>query len=40
VHIVNEVRTMLGKPEVTEEQLGIQHETPLDVPDKAFSGPF
>jgi len=40
VHIVNEIRTMMGLPEVTEEQLGIQHETPLDVPDKGFSGPF
>jgi pyruvate dehydrogenase E1 component beta subunit len=40
VHIVNEVRTMMGLPEVTEAQLGIQHETPLDVPDKAFTGPF
>lgn len=40
VHIVNAVRAMLGLPERTEEELGIQHETPLDVPDKAFTGPF
>jgi len=40
VHVVNGVRTIMGLPEVTEEQLGIQHETPLDVPDKAFTGPF
>jgi pyruvate dehydrogenase E1 component beta subunit len=40
VHVVNGVRTMMGLQEVTEEQLGIQHETPLDVPDKAFTGPF
>jgi pyruvate dehydrogenase E1 component beta subunit len=40
VHIVNEARTMLGLQAATEEQLGIQHETPLDVPDKGFTGPF
>ncbi len=40
VHVVNAVRRMLELPEQTEEQLGIQHETPLDIPDKTFSGPF
>jgi len=40
VHLVNAVRTMLGRPEVTETDLGIRHETPLDVPDRAFTGPF
>ena len=40
VHIVNAVRPMMGLREATEEQLGIQHETPLDIPDKAFTGPF
>lgn len=40
VHVVNAARNMLGLKEVTEEQLGIRHETPLDVPDKAFTGPF
>jgi len=40
VHVVNAVRAMLGLPEQAEEQLGIRHETPLDVPDKAFTGPF
>lgn len=40
IHIINAVRGTLGMPEQTEEQLGIQHETPLDVPDKSFTGPF
>lgn len=40
VHIVNAVRTMMGLTDITEELLGVQHETPLDVPDKAFNGPF
>jgi pyruvate dehydrogenase E1 component beta subunit len=40
IHIVNAVRETLGMSAQTEAQLGIQHETPLDVPDKAFTGPF
>lgn len=40
IHIINAVRTMFGLAEKSEEQLGIRHETPLDVPDKAFTGPF
>lgn len=40
IHIVNAVRETIGKPAQTEEQLGIQHETPLDIPDKSFTGPF
>ncbi len=40
VHIVNVARTMFGLPERTEEQLGVRHDTPQDVPDKAFTGPF
>jgi pyruvate dehydrogenase E1 component beta subunit len=39
-HIVNTVRTMLGLPEETEEALGLLADTPLDVPDKTFTGPF
>ncbi len=40
VDIVNAARRMVGVPEVTEEQLGIVHRTPLDVPDTTFTGPF
>jgi len=40
VHIVSAARAMLGRPELTEEQLGITHDKPLDVPDPTFTGPF
>jgi pyruvate dehydrogenase E1 component beta subunit len=40
IHIINVARTMMGFPEQTEEQAGIKHETPLDVPDASFTGPF
>ncbi len=40
IDIINEIRCLLNKPKQTEEQLGIDHQTPLDVPDKAFTGPF
>jgi len=40
IDIVNAVRRMLDLPEKTEEELGIFYDVPLDVPDKAFTGPF
>jgi pyruvate dehydrogenase E1 component beta subunit len=40
VHIVNAVRGMWGLSERTESELRIEHEAGLDVPDRAFSGPF
>lgn len=40
VNIVNTTRTMLGYPEQTEAEMGIEQETPLDVPDSSFTGPF
>jgi pyruvate dehydrogenase E1 component beta subunit len=40
VQIVNAVRAMFGLPDQSEEELGIQHTKPLDVPDEAFTGPF
>jgi len=40
IDIVNSALRLIGKEEKTEEGLGIIHETPLDVPDKAFTGPF
>lgn len=40
VHIVNAVRTMMMLPERTEAELGIEHHSPLDVPDLSFRGPF
>jgi pyruvate/2-oxoglutarate/acetoin dehydrogenase E1 component len=40
IDIINTARTMMGLPIATEEQLGIQHKNPLDVPDTSFTGPF
>lgn len=40
VHIVNSVREMLRKKAVSEEHLEMKCDIPLDVPDKAFTGPF
>lgn len=40
IDIINAVKGMLGLPKQTEEQLGIRHDIPLDVPDKSFTGPF
>ncbi len=40
IDIINSVMTALNLPKKTEEQLGIYHSTPLDVPDKTFTGPF
>jgi len=37
---VNAARTMMGLVIQTEAELGIQRETPLDVPDNSFTGPF
>jgi pyruvate dehydrogenase E1 component beta subunit len=40
IDIVNTVRAMFGRNKVTEEQIGISSDIPLDVPDKTFTGPF
>jgi pyruvate dehydrogenase E1 component beta subunit len=40
VHIVNAVRSQMMLPERTEQELGIEHQAPLDVPDRSFRGPF
>lgn len=40
VDIVNAVREMFGFPYKTEKQKVIRHDTPLDIPDKSFTGPF
>ena len=40
IDIVNAAAKMFDLKERTEEQLGIIHDAPLDVPDKAFTGPF
>ena len=38
--IINAARKTLGLAGKTIEQLGMKHNNPLDVPDKAFTGPF
>lgn len=40
IDIINAAGRVFGHPERTEEAAGIINETPLDVPDKAFTGPF
>jgi pyruvate dehydrogenase E1 component beta subunit len=40
INIINAVRMMFDLSEQTEDQLGICHDAPLDVPDKTFTGPF
>ncbi|MCX5696375.1 MAG: pyruvate dehydrogenase complex E1 component subunit beta [Candidatus Omnitrophica bacterium] len=40
IDIINTVRMMFGLPGQSEKEVGICHESPLDVPDKAFAGPF
>jgi len=40
INIINAVKSMFGLPERSEEELGIRHDQPLDVPDKSFTGPF
>lgn len=40
IDIINGARTIFNLPKKTEEDLGIKHEQPLDVPDKSFTGPF
>ncbi|MBI5741888.1 MAG: alpha-ketoacid dehydrogenase subunit beta [Nitrospirae bacterium] len=40
VHIVNTVREMFGKHTLKVEQVEVKCDVPLDVPDKAFTGPF
>ena len=40
VDIINAAAKLLGKPEIKDEDLGINREVPLDVPHKTFTGPF
>lgn len=40
IDIVNSVRKLFGLSKKTGKQLGISYDAPLDVPDKAYSGPF
>jgi len=40
INIINTARSVFRLPERTEEELGITHDQPLDVPDKSFTGPF
>jgi pyruvate/2-oxoglutarate/acetoin dehydrogenase E1 component len=40
IDIINVARSTFNLPKKTEEELGIRHEQPLDVPDKSFTGPF
>ncbi len=40
LNIINAIRSMFNLPGKTEEELGIIHKQPLDVPDKSFTGPF
>jgi len=40
INIINAVRSMFRLPGRTEDELGIKHDQPLDVPDKSFTGPF
>ncbi len=40
IDIVNAVRKMFDLAEISEEAAGISSDIPLDVPDKAFTGPF
>lgn len=40
INIINAARLMFNLQGKTEEELGIQHDQPLDVPDKSFTGPF
>lgn len=40
IDIINTARSMFNLPAKSEEELGIRHDQPLDVPDKSFTGPF
>ena len=40
IHILNAARKMMELPEKTEEELGMKSDTPLDIPEAAFTGPF
>ncbi len=40
IEILNAMGKMFGLPAQTEEQLGVVRDTPLDVPDRSFTGPF
>lgn len=40
IDIVNNIREMLGLPVQTETEAGLYQETPLDIPNKSFKGPF
>jgi len=38
--IVNAARKMFGLPLLSDKEFGISFDAPMDVPDKAFRGPF
>ena len=40
IHIVNNVREMLGLSIQTETEAGLYQDIPLDIPNKEFAGPF
>jgi len=40
IDIISAARKMFDLAEITEETVGISNDIPLDVPDKAFTGPF
>lgn len=40
INIINTARTMFDLADISEAKAGINQDTPLDVPDKAFTGPF
>ena len=40
VNIVNAVNKVLGRPDLDEQELGLNQDIPLDIPDKTFTGPF
>jgi len=40
IDIVNAARKLMGQEETSEEQMGVQQNTPLDIPDPSFNGPF
>jgi acetoin:2,6-dichlorophenolindophenol oxidoreductase subunit beta len=40
IDTVNAARKLLKLKEVTESEMGIDQDIPLDIPDKSFTGPF
>lgn len=40
IDVYNAAMRTLGRPESTEDSLGVASDLPLDVPDQSFTGPF